>query len=82
MSAVLIADIHSQLEGHVAIGFPLRCHRGESGPHLLAGSIDVSKLNSLLVTSEGTVVNVEEVARHGWPFVGIAEQHAFLRKVA
>jgi hypothetical protein len=27
-------------------------------------------------------VNVEEVARHGWPLVGIAEQHAFLRKVA
>ncbi len=75
MSAVLIPDIHSQLEGHVAIGFTLRCHRWESGPHLLAGSIDASKLNSVLVAGEGTVVNVEEIARHGWqPLVGYPEQ--------
>ena len=82
--ASLIPDIHSQLEGHIAIGFPLRCHRRESVPDLLTSSVNVIKLNTYLIASEGTVVYVEELARHGWrPLARITpEQHSVPRMVA
>jgi hypothetical protein len=66
MFAAPVPNVHPELAGHVAVRCPISRHGRKSIPHLLAGSIGVSKLNAFLVASEATVVNVEEVARHWW----------------
>jgi hypothetical protein len=62
MFAALVANVHTQLAGHVAVRCAISRHRWESVPDLLAGGLGALKLNPVFIARKGTVVNVPYLA--------------------